>query len=191
MLQDFVQQIHNTIHEVMNEMHTAMPGKIVSYSKGLVNVRPSIRYKTPSGKYMQYPVISGVPIVVPHGGNASITVPIKAGDDCLIIVSEQSLDEWLSGAEDDTQLLFDLTNAICIPGLCKTKIDAQEEANKTGGVVIACGSNKLYVSNESVAVSGNLKIEGNLTCTGAVKGNLNVEGNLNCTGTVKGSNIED
>lgn len=174
MLQDFVQQIHNTIHEVMNEMHTAMPGKIVSYSGGMASVRPSLRYKTPRGKYMQYPVISSVPVVVPHGGNASIAVPIKAGDDCLIIVSEQSLDEWMSGAEDDTQLLFDLSNAICIPGLCKTSIDAQEEANSTGGVVIACGGNKICVSNESIAVWGDLKVEGNLTCTGEVKGS-NIE----------------
>ena len=170
MLQDFVQQIHNTIHEVMNEIHTAMPGKIISYSNGMVSVRPSLRFKTPKGDYMQYPVISSVPVVVTHGGNASIAVPIKPGDDCLIVVSEQSLEEWLSGAEDDTQLKYDLTNAICIPGLCKTQFDVQEEANRTGGVVIGCGNNRIYVSNESIAVRGDLKVEGNLTCTGAVKG---------------------
>lgn len=170
MKQDFVQQIVNTVYDVMNEMHTAMPGKIVSYSGGMVSVRPSLRYKTPQGKYMQYPVISNVPIVVPHGGSASIAVPVKPGDDCLIIVSEQAIDEWVSGAEDDTQLKFDLTNAICIPGLCKTSMEAQEEANSTDSVVISCGTNKLCISNESVAVWGDLTVEGNLTCTGEVKG---------------------
>lgn len=170
MKQDFVQQIHNTIHEVMNEMHTAMPGKIVSYNGGTVSVKPSIRFKTPQGKYLSYPVIANVPIVVPHGGNAAIAVPVKAGDDCLIIVSEQAIDEWRSGAEDDTQLRYDLTNAICIPGLCRTGIEAQEEANSLGGVVVACGSNKICVSDEVIAVWGDLKVEGNLTCTGTVKG---------------------
>ena len=170
MKQDFVQQIHNTIHEVMNEIHTAMPGKIASYSDGTVSVKPSLRYKTPQGKYMAYPMIANVPIVVPHGGNAAIAVPIKPGDDCLIIVSEQSIDEWLSGAEDDTQLKFDLTNAICIPGLSKASIEAQEEANSTDSVVIAYGSNKICVSDECIAVWGDLKVEGNLTCTGEVKG---------------------
>lgn len=170
MKQDFVQQIVNTVHNIMNEMHTAMPGKIVSCSGGMASVKPSLRYRTPKGKYLSYPVISNVPIVVPHGKNASIAVPINAGDDCLIIISEQAIDEWLSGAEDDTQLKFDLTNAICIPGLCRTSIDAQEEANSTGGVVIACGENKICVSDESIAVWGELKVEGNLTCTGTIKG---------------------
>lgn len=170
MKQDFVQQVYNVAYEVMNEMHTAMPGKIVSYSNGKVSVRPSLRFKTPKGKYMQYPVIANVPIVVSHGGNASIAVPVKSGDDCLIIVSEQSLNEWLTGVEDDTYLKYDLSNAICIPGLCRTGIEAQEEANSSGGVVIACGTNKICVSNESVAVWGDITVEGNLTCTGEVKG---------------------
>lgn len=170
MKQDFVQQINNTIHDVMNEIHTAMPGKIISYSGGTVSVKPSMRYKTPQGKYLSYPVISNVPIVIPHGGNASIAFPVKAGDDCLIIVSEQAIDEWVSDAEDDTQLKFDLTNAICIPGLCRSSIEAQEEANRTSGVVIACGTNKICLSDESVAVWGDLKVEGNIICTGRVEG---------------------
>lgn len=170
MKQDFVQQIHNTIHEVMNEMHTAMPGKIVGYSGGMASVKPSLRYKTPTGKYMSYPVISNVPIVVPHGDKAAIAVPIKTGDDCLIIISEQAIDEWVSDAEDDTQLKFDLTNAICIPGLCRTSIDAQEEANNTGSVVIACGENKICISDEDIVIRGDLKVEGNLTYTGIISG---------------------
>ena len=170
MKQDFVQQIHNTVHEVMNEMHTAMPGKIVSYAGGMASVRPSLRYKTPKGEYLSYPVITNVPVVVPHGRNTAIAVPIKAGDDCLIIISEQSIDEWVSGAEDDTQLKYDLTNAICIPGLSSTSIKAQEEANRTDSVVIACRNNKICVSDASVTVCGDLKVEGNLTCTGEVKG---------------------
>lgn len=170
MKQDFVQQIHNTIHEVMNEIHTAMPGKIVSYSGGVVSVKPSLRYKTPQGKYLNYPLIANVPIVVPHGKNAAIAVPIKAGDDCLIIISEQAIDEWASGAEDDTQLKFDLSNAICIPGLSKASIEAQEEANSMDSVVIACGESKIYISDECITVRGDLKVEGNIECTGEVKG---------------------
>lgn len=169
MKQDFVQQIHNTIHEVMSEIHTAMPGKIVEYAEGMATVKPSLRFKTPKGEYLPYPVITNVPVVVTRGTNAVIAVPIKPEDDCLIIVSEQSIEEWMSGTEDDTQLKFDLTNAICIPGLSKASTEAQEEANSTDSVVIACGTNKICVSNESVAVWGDVKVEGNLTCTGEIK----------------------
>lgn len=154
MKQDFVQQINNTIHEVMDEIHTAMPGKIAGYANGLVKVKPSIKYKTPKGEYIDYPIIENVPLVVPHSGDTVIAVPVKAGDDCLIIIAEQSLDAWIAGAEDDTQLKFDLTNAICIPGLTKTDLSAQQEANSKGCIVM----------------SGDVMIKGNLTCTGIVKG---------------------
>lgn len=169
MRQDFVQQIYNTIHEVVNEIHTAMPGKIVEYSGGMASVKPSLRFKTPKGEYLPYPVIANVPVVVTRGKNAAIAVPIKAGDDCLIIISEQAIDEWASGAEDDTQLKFDLTNAICIPGLSSASMEAQEEANSTDSVVIACGNNKICVSDESIVVWGDVKVEGNLTYTGEIE----------------------
>lgn len=171
MKQDFAQQINNTIHSVLNEVHTAMPGKIVAYKNGLVDVKPLLTFRTPTGQNMEYPVIYNVPLVLAQGKSCGIAIPINAGDSCLLVIAEQSMDAWISDTEeDDTQLKFDLTNAICIPGLSKASVSAQEEANSSDSVVIACGSNKICVSESSIAVWGNVKVNGNLTCTGTVKG---------------------
>lgn len=170
MKQDFAQQINNSIHSVLNEIHTAMPAKIVAYNNGLVDVKPTLSYKTPQGENMEYPVIYSVPLVLAQSNNCSIAVPIKAGDDCLLIIAEQSMDAWMSNAEeDDTQLRFDLSDAICIPGLSKASVSAQEEANSSDSVVIACGSNKICVSDSSVAVWGNLKVNGSIYYTNQCK----------------------
>ena len=53
----------------------------------------------------------------PQSKNVTIAWPIKKGDGCLLVFSEQALDYWMYGKETDTKLKFDLTNAIAIPNL--------------------------------------------------------------------------
>lgn len=162
MNQEFVQAVEDTIHNVMQEMHTAMPGKIISYNSGTASVQPSVKYKTPDGKKLDYPVISNVPVVISCGCGCAVAFPIKPGDECLIIIAEQAIDGWLSGADDDTDLRYDLTNAICIPGLCKESVEAQEEANRKGTIVIRCPP------GAAVTLKGDLKVEGNIFYSGDI-----------------------
>ena len=86
---------------------------------GLATVLPTMKFKKPDGTTVDFPQVTGVPVVFPQsmGQQATIAYPVKAGDGCLIIVAEQSIDYWLYGQETDTDLDFDLTNSICIPGL--------------------------------------------------------------------------
>ena len=163
MKQEFVQAVEDTIHSVMREMHTAMPGKIINYDAGTVSVQPSLKYKTPDGKKLDYPVLSNVPVVIACGGNSAVAFPIKPGDDCLVIIAEQAIDGWLADADDDTELKYDLTNAICIPGLCKVPVEAQEEANNKGTIVIRCPQ------GAAVTVRGDLKVEGNIFYSGDIQ----------------------
>lgn len=163
MKQEFVQAVEDTIHNVMQEMHTAMPGKIISYDAGTVSVQPALKYKTPDGKKMDYPVLSNVPVVISCGGGSAAAFPIKPGDDCLIIIAEQAIDGWIADADDDTELKYDLTNAICIPGLCKTSVEAQEEANTRGTIVIRCPP------GAAVTVRGDLKVYGNIFYSGEIQ----------------------
>lgn len=163
MKQEFVQAVEDTIHNVMREMHTAMPGKIISYDAGTVSVQPSLKYQTPDGKKLDYPVLSNVPVVIACGGSATVAFPIRTGDDCLVIIAEQAIDGWLADADDDIELKYDLTNAICIPGLCKIPVEAQEEANSNGTIVIRCPP------GAAVTVRGDLKVAGNIFYSGEIQ----------------------
>lgn len=167
MLSEFVQQFTDTAKDVVNSIHTAIPAKIVAVDKNTctVSVQPAMKLKTPSGEKIDYPVISGVPIVYPQTYDQAITIayPVKEGDSCLLIVSEQSLDYWMYEQETPTELHFDLTDSICIPGLFNRPSPAMLKALET---------NSLVIKAPSLVIDGNVTINGNLTTYGGVV-NLN------------------
>ena len=158
MLQEFVQQLDDTTKRIMAGMHTAIPGTIVELNTdtGLAVVQPKMKYRKPNGETMDYPNISGVPVIIPQsaGQNVTIAFPIKAGDGGLIVVAEQSLDYWMYGQETGTNLRFDLSNSIFIPGLFPAPNPALARACETGSVVM----------------KGNVIVEGTITATGDVTG---------------------
>lgn len=167
MLQELVEQIENTASSVLtNNLHTALPGKIVSFNStnGMAVVRPVGRYMTDSGKTLAYPQISDVPVVFPYSATAKagIAYPVVKGDSCLIIVSEVELDEWRTGAKSDASLRFDLSSAVCIPGLLKAGNSLVKEACTSKSVVVGSGSTKLAVSSSGVKITGDLTVSGTI-----------------------------
>ena len=97
---------------------------------------------------MDFPEISGVPVMFPQSKNVTIAWPIKKGDGCLLVFSEQALDYWMYGKETDTKLKFDLTNAIAIPNLTSGGNSTMKLACDEDAVAIAAGdtTNRLYSS---------------------------------------------
>lgn len=188
MVQEFVQQVKDTVDECLYDVHTAMPAKIVSIdaSSGLATVLPTIKKMTADGTTMDFPQISGVPVVLPQGSGqtVSIAIPVKTGDSCLLIISEQSLEYWLYGRETDTSLLFDITNAICIPGLFQKPPDSFLDACDSDSIIIDAGETRLTVNTAGIAILGTLTINGNLNVTGdlSVTGNEEVTGNQTVSG---------
>ena len=156
MMQEFVQRVKDLSTEIVNGIHTAIPGKIVSFdpSTGQAVVSPSMMYRKPDGSTIAYPNISGVPVMFPQamGQTAAIAYPIKPGDGCLIISAERALDYWMYGQETETDLSFDLTNSICIPGLFKEASAIMKEACENNAIVIDLKGTKITVHDEYVRV---------------------------------------
>lgn len=194
MLHEFVQQVEETARSVTNEIHTAIPGTIVSFdsAKGTALVQPNGKYVTSDGILLDYPKIPEVPVVFPFCETEGIGMvfPVGKGDSCLLVVSEVELDEWLTGAEAEGSLRFDLTNAICIPGLMKHGGGIIEEACRETAVIIGNKKNKIKVNRNKInMVSGKTQVS--LSETGvAITGSLTVEGNITSTNSVKAGNID-
>lgn len=174
MLQEFVEQVEKAARSVMEEMHTAIPGKITAFNPetGQATVKPYGTFTTGAGKKMAYPAVTGVPVIIPQcpSMNVQIAFPIMTGMDCLIIVSEQELDAWLGGGESENDMRFDLTNAIALPGLSNKGSAALQEACNTGNVIVSNGGTKLSVSKSGIEITGNLSVKGNISCTGSYPG---------------------
>lgn len=95
--------------------------------------------------------------------------PVKPGDGCLIIVAEQSIDYWLYGQETETDLAFDLTNAICIPGLftkansvVKAACDQNAVIADVKGTRITVMTGKVQIDATDVIINGNFTVNGGI-----------------------------
>lgn len=175
MMQEFVQQITETVKRGIRGIHTAMPGRILAFdpNKCVAAVQPAMKFKKPDGSTINFPQITGVPVVFPQGAgrNATVAFPVKAGDGCLIVIAEQSLDYWQYGQETGTDLAFDMTNAICIPGLFAQANEAVRDACSKNAVVIDVHGTRITVEQDRVSIDAKeVTVNGNLTVTGALTG---------------------
>lgn len=173
MVQEFIKSIEDTARAVVDDIHTALPGKILSFNakRGYVSVKPYGKYITQDEIELDYPVITEVPVIFPYSSSTDtgIAFPVKKGDDCLVIISEVELDEWRSGAEAEGSLRFDLSSAVAIPGIMKRGGDLFAEASSENAVVVRSGKVKLSVSNAGITLCGDLKVEGNISYTGSME----------------------
>ena len=170
MLSEFVQSVKDAASETMSGIHTALPGEIVAvdFNTGTATVIPRMKLRTPSGQRIDFPQISGVPICIPQGAGQSATIafPVNPGDGCLIIIAEQSLDLFMYNRDTETTLPFDLTNAICIPGLFPIVSPMLAQACASGSVIVCAGGGTLSVGSGGVSITGSLTVSGDVTAGG-------------------------
>lgn len=119
----FIEVLQEIITARLYELHTSIPGKVVSYDydKNLAVVQPALmrKYKTMNSA-VELPTISNVPVMFQRFDEAFIRFPVKAGDTGMISFSERSLDLWLvqGGMIDpNDSRSHALADAVFIPGL--------------------------------------------------------------------------
>ena len=154
---EFAQQVTDTVNSILKNVHTAIPGTILSYDpkSGLASVRPAMKYTTPEGETIDYPDISGVPVVYQRykGQQAVMAFPVARGDGCLLVIAEQALDYWLYGRMTSTDLRFDLTNAICIPGLFTKGNGIAAEACQDNAIITEiCGGTRIKMQPKKIMI---------------------------------------
>lgn len=192
MMQEFVQRLQEMASETVGGIHTALPGTVVSFDPetGLAVVTPAAVYKKPDGGTIPYPDIPGVPVYFPQGGGqkASIAYPVRAGDGCLLIISERSLDYWRYGRETDAELQFDLTNSIALVGLFTAAAPGVRQACAEDAVVVTAGSNVFAVSAQGIGITGDISIQaGGATLAVSdqgvtISGDVTIRGSLTTSG---------
>lgn len=173
MMQEFIEAVKNMIAGQINEIHTALPGKIVSFDTktGLATVLPVMKFRMKDGTTVPYPQITGVPVVLPQSCKQQVTIaqPVKAGDGCLIIIAEHSIEYWLYGQETDTDLSFDLTDAFCIPGLFAAANPVLAEACEQNAVIVDVKGTRAVIRRDEISVTAkNIVLNGDLRVNGTV-----------------------
>lgn len=157
MLQEVVQQIEETARSVVNEVHTALPGEILSFDSEstTATIKPIGSYLTSDGIRLAYPLLTEVPILFPFSPSVEVGIvfPVKKGDHCLILLSETELEEWRSGAASESSLRFDLSNAVAILGLQRNTIPSMTKAVEKDAVLLLTSGTEICVSKEGIEVT--------------------------------------
>lgn len=121
---------------IMSALRVSMPGIVQSFDPDTVTavVQPAIKgYEPDSNGVSQsttLPLLVDVPVVFPRGGGCTLTFPVKAGDECLVIFSDRCIDFWWQNGgvqEPVDDRVHDLSDAFCIVG-------PQSQAQKISGI---------------------------------------------------------
>ena len=181
MIQEFTQEVKNLIHDILKDVHTIIQGKIESYNPDdcTAFILPYGKYKKPDGTTLDYPVIPDVPVYVTQGSGqtATIAVPVKKGDECLILFSEQTTDTWRTGALSSTDLRFDLSNAVAVVGMFARPNPLMREAYSDDAIIIQNGNGRIKMTKTDITVQAvNVMVNASGNATVTADGNVRVSG---------------
>lgn len=175
---------------VSTQMRVAMPGIIQSFDPAAVTctVLVALRGVVGDDSRELKPLVD-VPVVFPRGGGCTLTFPVKAGDECLLIFADRCIDFWWqSGGVQETvdPRQHDLSDAFAIVG-------PMSQAQKISGISTSAAQLRTDdgAAFVEVAAGGNiaLQTEGTLTAkaqggttitspTITLNGNVTINGNL-------------
>jgi hypothetical protein len=144
---DVLEALQGLIRSQLLDVNTALPGVIVSYANGLAQVRPQLKKRYADGDVLDYPVIPNVRVCWPSfaGGAAGAKGPVKQGDRCLLVFSQQALD----GSDD--RRMFDLQDAYAV--MCDLGNATQGDSDNNNDMTVYFGEAYIRITE-----SGQLNI---------------------------------
>jgi hypothetical protein len=201
--------------KIAANLRVAMPAIIKKYDfkTQAADVQIDIKELYFDGSYSDYPMISGVPVIFPRSGGASITMPVKVGDGCLIVFLDRDARSWLlgsSGGVPQSRRVHHLSDAVAIIGLNPfSKVSAAENNEdvllqfsdskirlKPGGIIDIHNAKEINIKTENVIINCQkadiTAKEANITASETINtktptftqtGNMKIDGNIEITGT--------
>lgn len=172
---------HEEANRVAQDGHqagiwTAIPAVVTAFNPAALTVsaQPAIKAKQTAQdgtvSDVSLPLCVDVPVVFPRGGGFSLTFPIAAGDEVLLVFASRCIDGWWQQGGTQPQLdqrMHDLSDAFAIPGPWsqKTKITAgmtgAQLRNAAGSTVLELSSDTITLAAAHVVInSADVKIAG-------------------------------
>ena len=151
---------------------TALPAVVQSFDAAAMTIvaQPTIQAKVLNQKGIwedkDMPLLLDVPVCFPTGGGFTMTFPIAAGDEVLIVFSSRCIDTWWQlGGTQNVQAewrMHDLSDGFAIIG-------PRSQPRKISGI----STNSVQIRKDDGAVfielaSGQINIKGDVHVTGAV-----------------------
>lgn len=175
----------------LSSLWTSIPGIIskVDYEKRTCEVQPAIqaRISKPNGttEFVNLPLLVDVPIVLPSVTGFTLSLPIKAGDEVLVVFASRCIDSWWQsgGVGKPMEMrMHDLSDGFAIPGpRSLSKVTPIHEENfqitndtqtamveiTPAGVINLKAPTQINFDCPTVIFSGAIAASGNIQCAGA------------------------
>ncbi len=144
----------------------------------------------------EYPLILKCPVMTLFGGVDFMSMPIAAGDNCIVLFNDREIDNWLAagnGQTPTTPRLHDISDAIAIVGI--RPLTNSIATYLTNGIRLSHGGGNakmdftdnlisslatLFIHHGNMTVTGDVDIEGDTL----IEENLHVEGGFTVDGDV-------
>ena len=144
---------------VFQNMNCVKIGRITAFDavKRTAKVEVMFRRLLADGKTIQdFPLLQDCPVFTLQGGGSALTVPIAAGDECLVLFSDNNIDAWYEAGQPALPYdgrRHDISDGIAIVGLnslakpISPAVTANEVALTYGGAKISEKNGKIALSN--------------------------------------------
>ncbi|MBN5183678.1 translation initiation factor IF-2 [Serratia marcescens] len=210
--------------DIMSNLRVALPGIIQSFDPETVTcvVQPAVKgYESDdAGKKssLSLPLLVDIPVIFPRGGGVTLTFPVKAGNECLLVFADRCIDFWWQngGVQEPVDgRMHDLSDAFAIvgpqsqaqkisgistraaqlrtdDGAAFVELDPSSYAVTvtTPGKLTASAQGGTEISSPEIVLNGNVTINGNLSQgMGDGGGTATMLGPVNVTNDVKAGGI--
>ncbi|EOI1370287.1 phage baseplate assembly protein V [Serratia marcescens] len=177
-------------------LRVAMPGIIQSFNVDAVTatiqpaVKASVRQSDGSLSSVALPLLVDVPVVFPRGGGVTLTFPVAAGDECLVVFADRCIDYWWQNGgvqEPLDQRQHHLADAFALVG-------PQSQAQKISGISTSAAQLRTddgaaFIELDPGSHAINVTTQGKLTASAqggteinspeiVLNGNVTINGNL-------------
>lgn len=150
---------------VNNTLRVSCPGIIQSFDEDTqtVTVQLALReqIKSPDeseSRWFKIPPLLDVPLVFPRSGGYLLTLPIKKGDECLVLFSDMCIDAWYSHGGIQNQIekrRHDLSDAFAIPGIWSQPNKIKEYSTESTQLRNESGDSYIELKDNTVNIVAN------------------------------------
>ena len=194
------EQLRIAMENQQSRMWTAMPGYVVSFDPVNMTCQVQVALTTTlpqengASVVKPIPVLLDCPVCFPGGGGVTLTFPLVAGDECLVVFASRCIDAWWqqSGLQPQAEFrMHDLSDGFVIPGV---KSQPNKFTVSTTAAQLRSNDGQTAISiNPTVHVidvrtSGDLyaEVTGNVTATiqGQLSASVTGNASVSSSGTI-------
>lgn len=162
--------------DIFASLNCVKMGQVTAFdgAKKTATIQILFKRQLPDGTAVSYPVLLDCPVFTLQGGGGFLQMPIAAGDQCIVLFSDRSIDNWFQNgtqAVPSSTRMHDMSDAIALVGInplnsslptyptnkvVLSYMGSKFELTSTGWNFIGTGSAEIDLAGTIVTIKNNV-----------------------------------